>query len=237
MRAIFRNFLLVYMACLGVALINTALFGTDFSDQKGLIKQAALLFLLYLSGSIPFGLFIAKAFTKKDVRNLGSGNIGTSNVLRTGSKTAAFLTLTFDLLKGLLPILLLQRYATATFFSEYGFYGLLFLVPVLGHMYPCWLHFKGGKGIATGLGVLLAFSWPLALVGLLIWLISAALSRISSLAGLIAFGLLPILTLYFAPWQQTIWLFVLSALVFWAHRDNIKRLLTGQEKKIGKAPK
>jgi len=236
MRAIFRNFLLVYMACLGIVLISTALFGTDFSDQKGLIKQAALLFLLYLSGSIPFGLFIAKAFTKKDVRNLGSGNIGTSNVLRTGSKTAAFLTLTFDLLKGLIPILLLQRYAPSTLFTT-PLYDSLLLVPVLGHMYPCWLHFKGGKGIATGLGVLLAFSWPLALVGLLIWLISAAVFRISSLAGLISFGLLPVLALSFAPWQQTIRLFVLSALVFWAHRDNIKRLLTGQEKKIGKAPK
>ncbi|NCP62794.1 MAG: glycerol-3-phosphate 1-O-acyltransferase PlsY [Alphaproteobacteria bacterium] len=224
------------MACLGIVLISTALFGTDFSDQKGLIKQAALLFLLYLSGSIPFGLFIAKAFTKKDVRNLGSGNIGTSNVLRTGSKTAAFLTLTFDLLKGLIPILLLQRYAPSTLFTT-PLYDSLLLVPVLGHMYPCWLHFKGGKGIATGLGVLLAFSWPLALVGLLIWLISAAVFRISSLAGLISFGLLPVLALSFAPWQQTIRLFVLSALVFWAHRDNIKRLLTGQEKKIGKAPK
>ncbi|MDP4839975.1 MAG: glycerol-3-phosphate 1-O-acyltransferase PlsY [Alphaproteobacteria bacterium] len=236
MRAIFRNFLLVYMACLGIVLISTALFGTDFSDQKGLIKQTALLFLLYLSGSIPFGLLIAKAFTKKDVRNLGSGNIGTSNVLRTGSKTAAFSTLTFDLLKGLIPILLLQRYAPSTLFTT-PLYDSLLLVPVLGHMYPCWLHFKGGKGIATGLGVLLAFSWPLALVGLLIWLISAAASRISSLAGLISFGLLPFLALSFAPWQQTIRLFVLSALVFWAHRDNIKRLLTGQEKKIGKAPK
>jgi len=209
MRAIFRNFLLVYMACLGIVLISTALFGTDFSDQKGLIKQAALLFLLYLSGSIPFGLFIAKAFTKKDVRNLGSGNIGTSNVLRTGSKTAAFLTLTFDLLKGLIPILLLQRYAPSTLFTT-PLYDSLLLVPVLGHMYPCWLHFKGGKGIATGLGVLLAFSWPLALVGLLIWLISAAVFRISSLAGLISFGLLPVLALSFAPWQQTIRLFVFS---------------------------
>ncbi|HBN22808.1 MAG TPA: acyl-phosphate glycerol 3-phosphate acyltransferase [Holosporales bacterium] len=222
------------MACLGVALTSTAFFGTDFSDQKGLIKQAALLFLLYLSGSIPFGLLIAKAFTKQDVRTLGSGNIGTSNVLRTGSKIAAFLTLSFDLLKGLVPILLVQRFAPPTLFPEPLLYSL-FLVPVLGHMYPCWLNFNGGKGIATGLGVLLAFSWPLALAGLLIWIISAAIFRISSLAGLISFGLFPFMALFFVPWPETIWLGALSALVFLAHRDNIKRLLTGQEKKIGDA--
>lgn len=234
MRTIFRNFLLVYMACLLIALISTAFFGTNLSDQKGLIKQAALLFLLYLSGSIPFGLLFAKAFTKKDVRTLGSGNIGTSNVLRTGSKVAALLTLTFDLLKGLVPVLLVQRYAPPTLFSEPLLYSL-FLVPVLGHMYPCWLNFKGGKGIATGLGVLLAFSWVIALSGLFIWLISTALFRISSLSGLLSFGLLPFLALFFVPWPETIWLGVLSALVFLAHQDNIKRLLTGQEKKIGDA--
>jgi len=234
MRKIFRNFLLVYMACLIIALISTALFGTDFSDQRGLIKQAALLFLLYLSGSVPFGLLIAKAFTKKDVRTLGSGNIGTSNVLRTGSKLAALLTLTFDLFKGLVPILLLQRYAPPTLFPDPLLYSL-FLVPVLGHMYPCWLNFKGGKGIATGLGVLLAFSWVIALIGLFVWLISVAFFRISSIAGLIAFGLLPFIALFFFTWQETIWLGALSSLVFLAHRDNIKRLLTGQEKKIGDA--
>tara|TARA_R110002111_G_scaffold258865_1_gene328293 strand:- start:35 stop:745 length:711 start_codon:yes stop_codon:yes gene_type:complete len=234
MRTIFRNFLLSYMACLVIALISTAFFSTEFSDQKGLIKQAALLFALYLSGSIPFGLFMAKAFTKQDVRTLGSGNIGTSNVLRTGSKLAAFLTLTFDLLKGLVPILLVQHFAPPTLFPDLLFFSL-FLVPVLGHMYPCWLNFNGGKGIATGLGVLLAFSWPLALAGLLIWLICTALFRISSLSGLISFGLLPFLALFFVPWPETIWLGVLSALVFLAHRDNIKRLLTGQEKKIGDA--
>lgn len=234
MRAIFRNFLLVYVACLAIALLSTALFGTDFSDQKALIKQAALLFIFYLSGSIPFGLIIAKCFTKKDIRTLGSGNIGTTNVLRTGSKLAAFLTLILDLAKGLVPLLLLQRYVPPALFPTPLFYGA-FLMPVLGHLFPCWLYFKGGKGIATGLGVLLAFSWPLAIFGLVAWLMSAAIFRIASLAGLVAFGLLPFVALFFIPWTQTIWLGVLSALVFFAHRDNIKRLLTGQEKKFGDA--
>tara|TARA_R110002095_G_scaffold170987_1_gene148509 strand:+ start:270 stop:980 length:711 start_codon:yes stop_codon:yes gene_type:complete len=234
MRTIFRNFLLAYVACLAIVLLGTAFTEGGFLDQKAIINQAVFLFLLYLSGSIPFGLLIAKAFTKQDVRHLGSGNIGTTNVLRTGSKLAALLTLSFDLLKGLTPLLLLQHDAPPALFPEPLLYGAL-LAPVLGHMYPCWLNFKGGKGIATGLGVLLAFSWPLALMGLATWIISAILFRIASLAGLIAFGLLPFIALFFVPWQQTIWLVALSALVFLAHRDNIKRLLTGQEKKFGDA--
>ncbi len=230
MRSIFRNFLMAYGACLLLALLSTALFSVDFSDHKNLIKQAATLFLLYLSGSIPFGLLIAKSLTKKDVRTLGSGNIGMTNVLRTGSKLAAGLTLLFDILKGLLPLLILQHGAGNPF-PEHLFYAT-FLMPVLGHMFPCWLRFKGGKGIATGFGVILAFSWPLALLCFFLWISIAKFFKMSSLAGLIAFGVAPFLGLFFRPWPDLIWLGILTGLVFLAHRDNIKRLLTGQENKF-----
>ena len=234
MRLPFRHFLMAYMACLALALLSTLVFGAGAEGSKTLIKQGATLFLLYLSGSLPFGLILAKLLTKKDVRSIGSGNIGTTNVLRTGSKLAAGLTLLFDMLKGLVPLLILQHYADQTPFPPQLTYAV-FLMPVLGHMYPCWLSFKGGKGIATGLGVIVAFSWPLALICLAIWISIAKIFKMSSLAGLIAFGVAPFLGLFFSPWPDLIWLGALSALVFFAHRDNIKRLLIGQENKFGEA--
>ena len=232
MRVPFRHFLIAYMACLCLSLLSALTFGFGKEGSKSLINQALTLFALYLSGSIPFGLIITKALTNQDVRSIGSGNIGTTNVLRTGSKLAGALTLVCDILKGLLPILFLNYYI-APFPPELEH--VIFLAPVLGHMYPCWLSFKGGKGIATGLGVILAFSWPLALMCLGLWIAIAKIFKMSSLAGLIAFGVAPVLGLFFAPWQDLIWLGLLSALVFFAHRDNIKRLLTGQENKIGDA--
>lgn len=231
MRSIFRKFLMVYLGCLVLAWVSPFLVNADPVTSKTLIKQAATLFLLYLSGSIPFGLLIAKFITKKDIRTLGSGNIGTTNVLRTGSKLAAVLTLLCDMLKGLLPLLALTHWGI-DIFPKHLFYAT-FLMPVLGHMYPCWLDFKGGKGIATGLGVIFAFSWPLALISLTLWIAMTKLFKLSSLSGLVAFGVAPFIGLFFAPWPHLIWLGLLSVLVFFAHRDNIKRLLTGQETKFG----
>lgn len=231
MRKTLRYFLMAYVVCLILGLISAWIFETHLHDPKSIIKQAAMLFFLYLSGSIPFGLLFAKALAKTDVRTIGSGNIGTTNVLRTGNKAAAAMTLLFDTLKGLIPLLILQETGLHPF-PEPVFL-LAFLMPVLGHMYPCWLNFKGGKGIATGLGVLLVFCWPLALICLVLWIGIAKVFKMSSLAGLIAFGVAPILGLAFKPWSDLIWVLLLSTLVFWAHRDNIKRLLNGQEIKFG----
>ena len=237
MRKILINFLLSYFIALIAAIaISVTLHATTEIKALDIFIKADVLFLLYLAGSIPFGLIITKFMVKQDVRTIGSGNIGTTNVLRTGNKMAAALTLTFDLLKGLIPVLLLQQYANDLGLpAEVVHYTCL--LPVIGHMFPCWLDFKGGKGIATGLGVILAFAWELGLIALITWVAVAKLFKTSSVAGLISFTVTPVISIYFFGWQNSIWLFLLSALVFWAHRDNIKRILSGQETKIDGKPK
>lgn len=181
----------------------------------------------YLFGSIPFGLLLTKLAGYGDIRELGSGNIGTTNVLRTGSKSLAILTLLADSLKGALAVWLsfssgdvLIIFATA-------------LAAVLGHMYPIWLRFRGGKGVATTLGVMLMLQPNLGLAMCVIWLGVAVTLRYSSLAGLTAFASAPILSYI---WLDNLDLAALSLLlallVFWKHKGNIDRLLAGQESKI-----
>lgn len=235
MKLIFRNLFLVFVSCclfILFVLLSRMVFAEGFFNFANFVRLCVIFFLMYLCGSIPFGLLITRWLTKKDVRTLGSGNIGTTNVLRTGNKLAAGLTLLLDLLKGLLPVLFVSE--IPPLFSLLHPVGqFVLLLPVLGHMYPCWLNFKGGKGVATGLGVILAVSIPLALICVGIWAVSAKIWRISSLAALIAFGCAPFIALFFTPWWDgVIWLWVLSALVFFAHKDNIKRLLAGKEKKF-----
>ncbi len=234
---IFRNFIMAYAFCALVAMgfVASSTIDSLMSPELRpmLVKQSAALFLLYLCGSIPFGLIFTRIMTNKDVRNIGSGNIGTTNVLRSGNKLAALLTLLFDISKGYIPLFLLDRYGAGTF--HYSVYYFAFLFPVLGHMFPCWLGFKGGKGIATGLGVMLFFVWPVALVSLATWVLLAKFLRISSLAGLVSFTVAPLLTTYLLSFSDSLWMFFLSALVFLAHRDNIGRLLSGQESKIGES--
>lgn len=185
--------------------------------------------LLYLCGSIPFGLLFGALFKTGDIRKIGSGNIGATNMLRTGNKGAALLTLLCDFLKGLLPILFVQTY--------FGFpdssMNVLYVLPVLGHIFPVWLKFKGGKGVATGVGVLFAASWELGLTFIGIWLIVAYLSRISSLAGLVAFTLVSCLNVYLVTFNFSIWLMIITLLIFYTHRDNIRKIVKGQETKIG----
>lgn len=181
----------------------------------------------YLLGSIPFGLVITKLAGLGDIRDIGSGNIGATNVLRTGRKDLALLTLILDSGKGAAAVLIASHWGLQ---AEMG----AAMGSVLGHLFPVWLKFRGGKGVATTLGVLLAFV-PLAGLGsCLVWLVTALITRISSLSALLAMAAAPFLTAYFYS-PKWCWLVgTIALLVWWKHRENIKRLLKGEEPKIGK---
>ncbi|NQY96206.1 MAG: glycerol-3-phosphate 1-O-acyltransferase PlsY [Henriciella sp.] len=183
----------------------------------------------YLLGSIPFGLLLTRLAGLGDIRQVGSGNIGATNVLRTGRKDLAFATLLLDSFKAGLAVLII---ASVTGERNFGLIAGLFAF--IGHCYPIWLGFKGGKGVATYAG-LLVFASPLALaVGAPIWLILFALTRISSLSALTAAACVPIGAYLLGETQfASLLLLGLSVLVFWTHRENIKRLLKGTEPKFG----
>lgn len=183
----------------------------------------------YLLGSIPFGLLLTKAAGGPDVRTIGSGNIGATNVLRTGRKGLAALTLLCDALKGTAAVLLAATY--------FGYQASLVagLAAFLGHIFPIWLKFKGGKGVATYIGLLLGVYWPGALIFCAIWLAVAFATRYSSLAALVASALTPpALYLVGLPGPAALF-FALSLLLWLMHRTNIRRLMNGLEGKIGKS--
>jgi len=189
----------------------------------------------YLLGSLPFGLLLTRLAGLGDVRKIGSGNIGATNVLRTGSRSLALLTLLLDGGKGALAVVLageLGVHATAP--SPVLFAGI---AAMLGHVWPVWLRFRGGKGVSTALGVLLALSWPVGLIVAGIWLLTAWLFRWSSLAALVAAAAAPGWMLVFGDTAQTWTAGLLALLVWWRHRENMVRLWRRQEPKIGaKAP-
>lgn len=189
----------------------------------------ALLFSIifgYLLGSIPFGYVLTKTAGMGDIRTIGSGNIGATNVLRTGNKQLAALTLFCDGLKGAIAVLIV-----GTFFP--GFEALAGLMALLGHLFPVWLNFKGGKGVATAVGIITALAWPVGLITMLIWILVAVCYRYSSLAALVALGLTPVEALIFARGDLVWLLFAILLLVFWKHSANIQRLMNGTEPKIG----
>jgi glycerol-3-phosphate acyltransferase PlsY len=197
-----------------------------FNGQAG---PPLLLFALafgYLLGSIPFGLILTRMAGLGDVRSIGSGNIGATNVLRTGNKKLAAATLLLDMLKGTAAVLIAGTAAPeAAIVAGLGAF--------LGHIFPVWLKFKGGKGVATYLGVLLGLFWQGALIFAAVWLIVAYATRYSSLAALISAVVVPI-ALYFIGLHQIAALFViLTIIVFIKHRANIQRLVSGMEGKIG----
>ncbi len=182
----------------------------------------------YLIGSIPFGLIITKLAGLGDVRKIGSGSIGATNVLRTGSKKLAALTLLLDALKGaLIPSCIIIMG------GGYNLALIAGLAAMIGHCYPIWLKFKGGKGVATAFGVLLAVIPLTGIIAAIIWLLSAIMTRISSLSALIACGLSPLITLYFYGTMPAIFCLLLALLIIWRHHANIKRLINGTEPKIG----
>ncbi|WP_321365195.1 glycerol-3-phosphate 1-O-acyltransferase PlsY [uncultured Celeribacter sp.] len=183
--------------------------------------------LAYLLGSIPFGIVMARLFGLGNLRQIGSGNIGATNVLRTGNKVAAFLTLLGDSGKGALAVIL----ARALLGEQLA--GIAGLFAMLGHLYPVFLRFKGGKGVATFLGTLLALSLPVGLLACGTWLLVAVITRYSSLSALIAALLAPIYTAFFYHLHGALLVLILTGLIFYKHRDNIARLKAGTETKIG----
>jgi glycerol-3-phosphate acyltransferase PlsY len=188
----------------------------------------SVVFLLsYLAGSIPFGLLVTRALGLGDVRKIGSGNIGATNVLRTGNKGAAAATLLLDAAKGAVPLLLARAYVDEPAAQIAG------LGAFLGHLFPVWLKFRGGKGVATFLGVVLALAWPVGLIACGTWLIVAFTARISSLSALVAAAMTPVGLWVLGP-REAAWLgAVLAALVLIRHHANIRRLIAGTEPRIG----
>jgi glycerol-3-phosphate acyltransferase PlsY len=185
-------------------------------------------FLLgYLFGSIPFGLVLTKLAGTQDLRSIGSGNIGATNVLRTGRKGLAAATLIGDMLKGTVAVVIAGYYGgpNAAMLAALGAF--------LGHLYPVWLKFKGGKGVATYLGVLLGLFWPAALMFAVMWLATAYTSRYSSLSALVAAFVTPIFLWWFGHAALASLFVVLTLMLFYTHRENIRRLQAGTEGKIG----
>lgn len=182
----------------------------------------------YLLGSIPFGLLLTKIAGLGDIRGIGSGNIGATNVLRTGRKGLAAATLLLDALKGGAAVLIAR---TLAYDQDIALFAGL--AAVLGHLFPIWLNFKGGKGVATGLGVLIAAAWPIGLVACVVWLIVAATARLSSLASLAAFASAPLTALILEDFGVVKLAFTIAVLVFVRHQGNIRRLFAGTEPRIG----
>ncbi|MBR0661173.1 glycerol-3-phosphate 1-O-acyltransferase PlsY [Neoroseomonas oryzicola] len=180
----------------------------------------------YLIGSIPFGLLLTKAAGLGDIRSIGSGNIGATNVLRTGRKGLAAATLVLDGLKGAAAILL-ARWLLGDQDLVAG------TAAVLGHTLPVWLGFKGGKGVATGLGVYLAAMWPVGIACCVIWLIAAKVTKMSSASALIAIAAAPVLALVFSDTEHALLALLVGVLIFWRHEANIRRLIAGTEPRIG----
>ncbi|MBR9837396.1 MAG: glycerol-3-phosphate 1-O-acyltransferase PlsY [Rhodobacteraceae bacterium] len=197
------------------------------------ITTAPLLLVLwaaigYLLGSIPFGMILTRAMKLGDLRSIGSGNIGATNVLRTGNKAAAAGTLILDGGKGAVAVLLARWLGAEDAAQLAGF------TAFLGHCYPVWLGFRGGKGVATFLGLVLALSWPVGLLSCATWLAAAALSRISSVGALVAALMSTAWMLLLREYEFTGLTLALTVLIFWRHRSNLERLREGTEPKIGK---
>ncbi len=195
------------------------------SPQDTLMLWAAVGYLL---GSIPFGLVLARVLNLGDLRQIGSGNIGATNVLRTGNKAAAAATLILDGAKGAAAVLLARAFASDDAVQVAA------LAAFLGHCFPVWLSFKGGKGVATFLGVWLAYAWPVGLLCCATWAAAVALTRVSSIGALMAASMSTIFLFYTGNGQSVVLGLVLTLLVFLRHGSNIARIKAGTEPKIGR---
>ncbi len=181
----------------------------------------------YGLGSIPFGMILARIWGLGNLRDIGSGNIGATNVLRTGNKKAAALTLILDAGKGAAAVLVLRAFCNGDAVQ------LGALAALIGHCYPVWLKFKGGKGVATYLGLMLALAWPVGLACCATWLVFAVLMRYSSLSALMAAGFTPLWMMFLGVNGMFILTLITTVLIYWRHRANIARLRAGTEPKIG----
>ncbi|MFB4372980.1 glycerol-3-phosphate 1-O-acyltransferase PlsY [Agrobacterium tumefaciens] len=198
---------------------------TDWQTAPALLALSAL--IGYLFGSIPFGLILTRMAGLGDVRKIGSGNIGATNVLRTGNKKLAAATLLLDALKGTAAVLVANALWGYEASLVAGFFAFL------GHLFPVWLGFKGGKGVATYIGVLLGAAPLMMLAFALIWLATAFITRYSSLSALLAMLVIPVALWVFGPEKTALLVTLLSAISWWKHRENIARLLAGTESRIG----
>ncbi|MEQ8368557.1 MAG: glycerol-3-phosphate 1-O-acyltransferase PlsY [Roseicyclus sp.] len=198
----------------------------DFETTFGLLAVTAV--CAYLLGSVPFGIVMARLFGLGDLRQIGSGNIGATNVLRTGNKLAAALTLVLDAGKGGIAVLIARAALGEDAAQIAGFFAFL------GHCYPVFLRFQGGKGVATFLGTLLALFWPAGLAACLTWAVTAGITRISSLSALVAAALSPVFVNILGMPTAGFLSIALAALIFARHQANIQRLVAGQEPKIGR---
>ena len=180
----------------------------------------------YLLGAIPFGLILTRLFGAGDLRTIGSGNIGATNVLRTGRKGLAAATLVLDMGKGAAAVCIARMIA-----PEFALIGGI--AAFLGHCYPVWLRFKGGKGVATMLGTALAFNWVIGLIFAAVWLGALALTRISSVAGMAAAVAAPVATAFLTGWHPAKMFALMALIVVWKHAENIRRLMARTEPRVG----
>ena len=189
------------------------------------MEISVVIFISYICGSIPFGLILTKAFLKKDIRNVGSGNIGATNVLRGGNKFLGYLTLLLDIMKAAIPVLYFKN-------NVPEFVYISGLCAIIGHIFPIWLKFKGGKGVATYLGILLVLNYNLAIIFVFIWVLSILTTKISSLSSLISITVILIYILVNNTETSIYFFLITSVLIYFNHKENIKRILDKSEKKI-----
>ena len=178
----------------------------------------------YIMGSIPFGFILTKIFLKKDIREIGSGNIGATNALRTGNKTLGYSTLVLDILKAIVPVIYVK-----IFYQDFLY--IASLCAFLGHVFPVWLKFKGGKGVATYLGILFAINFYLGVIFIISWFVTFFISKFSSLSSLVGAASIPIYLLILTQFDQVIFFTIIFVLIFFTHRENIKRLKNREETK------
>ena len=188
------------------------------------LEITLIILISYLFGSIPFGFILTKIFIGKDIRNIGSGNIGATNVLRSGNKLIGYLTLTLDILKAILPI----------FFIKYNYNDQLYLASLsvfIGHVFPIWLKFKGGKGIATYIGILFCLNYLSGIVFCVTWLLIFFIFKYSSLSSIVSSFCIPIFQYFFISDPFYYFYFIMFIMIFYTHRENIKRLINKTESK------
>ncbi len=186
------------------------------------MELGLIILLSYLMGSIPFGFILTKILLKKDIRKIGSGNIGATNVLRTGNKMIGYITLSLDILKAIIPLLIIK-------FNQSEFLFISALSIFLGHVFPLWLKFKGGKGVATYVGMLFCINYILGFIFIFSWFMIFIIFRYSSLSSLIASLTIPIYHFYIIDNNNYYFFIILFILIFYTHRENVKRLINNTE--------
>ena len=188
------------------------------------LEITLIILISYLFGSIPFGLILTKIFIGKDIRNIGSGNIGATNVLRSGNKLIGYLTLTLDILKAVVPILFIKFYYSDQLY-------IASLSVFIGHVFPVWLKFKGGKGVATYVGILFCLNYLSGIIFCIIWLLIFFIFKYSSLSSIISSSCIPIFQYFFISDPFYYLYFIMFIMIFYTHRENIKRLINKTESK------